>query len=264
MDLIEGALEIMETLALVLDAVSTEKHHILARNAKLFAGVVLVDGAIDVGVDGIGNVEDAHILENVRLLSHIGKPLTATHKRNRLTLGDGEFALKPTARKIIVALAPAEEIAVAAAHEVTLATPRIMADARKIVHIVHREHNTLAHIEEFFELFEREHTLARPMEIDDVGILDERIVEQSHCPKIVDGDVVKVFFPEPQKPQNLSALHTEFQEVDAPAKPIGIDGMHPRLVRLSVANEHINLVVAVLAQRPENAQASDACPALLV
>jgi hypothetical protein len=40
--------------------------------------------------------------------------------------------------------------------------------------------------------------------------------------------------------------------------------MHPRLVRLSVANEHINLVVAVLAQRPENAQASDACPALLV
>jgi hypothetical protein len=139
-----------------------------------------------------------------------------------------------------------------------------MADARKIVHIVHREHNALAHIEEFFELFEREHTLARPMEIDDVGILNERIVEQSHCPKIVDGDVVKVFFPEPQKPQNLSALHTEFQEVDAPAEPIGIDGMHPRLVRLSVANEHINLVVAVLAQRPENAQASDACPALLV
>jgi len=190
--------------------------------------------------------------------------LATTHKRNRLTVLDGELALKPTARKIILALAPAEKIAIATAHEITLATPRIMADAREIVHIVHREDNALAHIEEFFELLEREHTLARPMEIDDVGILDERMVEQPDSPKIVDGDLIEVFFPESQQKQNLQPLHTECQEIDALAKPIGIDSMHTRLVRLTVANEHIYLVVAVLAQRPKNTQTSDACPALLV
>ena len=69
-----------------------------------------------------------------------------------LAFGDCLLALEPLAGKVVGVIALVDEIAVAAAFEEPLAAARIVADAREIVHVVHREDDALAHVEEFLQL----------------------------------------------------------------------------------------------------------------
>ena len=117
-----------------------------------------------------------------------------------------------------------EKLAITASVEEIFTLIRMMADTCHGPHVVQCPHYFFAHLVEFSYSAERHQTLVKPVETDDVGLFDPRMMVYIQC-EITGGHLIQVGIIKSVGHQDTETLQTECHGA-------GEAGEHPRYVFL--------------------------------
>ena len=168
-----GLHEVVYALALVgyLDGAEEHEPHVLGK-LELAACRCLVVRAEEVGVDGVGDAGDGHALQQGALACLPFEPPAAGDEVYLPPGVEGLLAAEGGGGEVFVPPPAGQVGAVVAGRAVVVAAAGIVADAGAGPHVVHGPHHGFARVEYLADVFQREHALVHPVQVDDVCLLE--------------------------------------------------------------------------------------------
>ena len=195
----------------------------------------------EIGIDGVGDVHHGMSAEQFAFPRQAFEPTAARHERDMPALIELLLLEEDAVRKVPLSTPSVEERTVMALLLVTGTLTRMMANAGAGPHIVHGPHDGFARCQDFLDIFQGEHTLVYPVEVDDVGLLKLR----------QGGDVAAgIGYVDGKKVTLLEVVGLPDDDTfpyEFPHQaPVLLESHHGDLFGLLVAHQHLGFDAAIL------------------